>query len=103
MDSLSQHRDIFSPRIQILLGIFRFAVVTLLVILLSGVLVKHVKSRYEKPLVVLAFDNSQSMVQLPDSLEVRRQWQVLSKDLETKLSRDFEVIKLRSVHLLATV
>ncbi len=88
-------RDIFSPRIQILLGIFRFAVVTLLVILLSGVLVKHVKNRYEKPLVVLAFDNSQSMVQLPDSLEVRRQWQVLSKDLETKLTRDFEVIKLR--------
>ncbi len=83
--------DIFDRKIQILLGILRFVVVTILVIVLMGVLIKLTSHRFEKPLVVLALDNSQSMAQLPDSTEIRKNLPGLLKNLESKLAPEFEV------------
>ena len=72
----------------------RFLVVSLLVLLLFQPLLETLETRVEKPVVVLALDNSQSMVSTKDSNDVRINFLNNWKALTEKLGADYEVVPL---------
>ncbi len=87
--------SIFKPLMRRALALLRFAVVTLLCILLMAPLIRKITNRYEKPVVVLAIDNSRSMTASADSVWVKNQIPDVFSRLKASLSKDFRVESLR--------
>jgi hypothetical protein len=73
------------------LAAMRGVVVFLIVVLLIGLLIKSTSSRTEKPIIVLAQDNSSSIPLNSDSAFYRNDYQSLLDEFRTELSGDFEV------------
>lgn len=82
---LYQKKSPWSKRINQLLFGLRFTLVTILCFLLIGPLIKYIKNYIEKPTIVLAIDNSQSIQYGSDTSEVSK----LNNSL-LELTKDFE-------------
>jgi len=72
----------------------RFLVVSVLVLLLFQPLLETIETRVEKPVVVLALDNSQSVVSAKDSNFVRTEFLNNWKGIAEKLGSDYDVVPL---------
>lgn len=91
---LGKSKESWSTQFKVLLASMRFIVVTLLVLLLFQPLLETSETRVEKPVVVLALDNSQSIVSTKDSNFVRTEFLNNWKGLSEKLGADYEVVPL---------
>ena len=69
----------------------RGAAVLIIIVLLIGPLIKSTSSRTEKPIVVIAQDNSSSIPLNSDSAFYRSEYQDQLAELKSTLSGDFEV------------
>ena len=67
-------KESWSTQFKFLLASMRFLVVSVLVLLLFQPLLETLETRVEKPVVVLARDNSQSVVSAKDSNFVRTEF-----------------------------
>lgn len=85
----------FSRRLTILLAVLRTLSVAAIAFLLLSPLVKRVKNRKEKPLVIIAEDNSQSLRYCPDSAFYATDFGGMLDRLSSELSNDFEVQRYR--------
>lgn len=81
----------FSRRLSIFLALLRALSVAAIAFLLLSPLVKRVTSRKEKPLVIIAEDNSQSLRYCPDSAFYASEFNGMLDRLALNLSDDFEV------------
>ena len=70
----------------------RFLVTFLIALLLIGLIFENFVSKKEKPLLFIAQDNSESIVQTKDSTSYRTDYLVKLKGIVEKLSEKFEVI-----------
>ena len=70
---------------------FRFLTVTFLALLLLEPIMESVSTKLEKPIVVLAHDNSESLLLGKDSLYISGEYKDELVKLEKKLSEKFEV------------
>ncbi len=77
--------------INILLGILRGLAVFMLLLLLFGPLLKWIDFTKEKPLLLVAIDNSQSIAHSSDSVFIRNQWQKQLNSLQIALQDAFEI------------
>jgi hypothetical protein len=73
------------------LGIIRFACVTLLALFLLKPLIKTIERTVEKPIIVLAQDNSESIVVGADSSYYRNEYLEQVKQLAASFGEDFDV------------
>lgn len=80
-----------SKAVRVLLGFLRFALVTIIAFLLLGPLVRYFQTEIEPPAIVLALDNSGSMVLNKDSLVVRSQIEQLTANVQSQLGGDYTV------------
>lgn len=78
-----------------LLSLLRFTSVTLLAILLLNPLLKYIDREVRKPQVIVAVDNSSSMVQLKDSATVRGNLPNVVDGINEELSEKYDVINVR--------
>ena len=78
-----------------LLSFLRFASATFLAILLLNPLLKYLDRDIQKPQVILAIDNSSSMVQSRDSASVRDNLPKVEIGLEEGLKEKFDVIRVQ--------
>lgn len=85
----------FSRRLTILMAVLRTLSVAAIAFLLLSPLVKRVKNRKEKPLVIIAEDNSQSLRYCPDSAFYATDFGGMLDRLSSELSNDFEVQRYR--------
>lgn len=74
-----------------LLGFLRFSVVTILAFLILGPLVRYFKTEVEPPTVVLAIDNSNSMVLGADSAKTRAELKTAISELNDKLGANYKL------------
>ena len=79
-----------SQRLNWILGIIRFLSVTLIAMLLLSPLLKSLVTETKKPVIVLAQDNSESILANMDQEQVQN-YQQSFRDLSEKLSQDYEV------------
>lgn len=86
-------KPVFSPRMNILLFALRFLVVLMIAMLLLNPFVKGLQKRSEKPVVLLAHDNSTSLLLNPDSTFYRQQFPELYQQFAEELSAKFQVEK----------
>ncbi|MBQ6956772.1 MAG: hypothetical protein IJP80_09185 [Bacteroidales bacterium] len=84
-------RSDFSPRLSLLLGLLRTLSVAAIAFLLLSPLLKRVANRKEKPLVIIAEDNSQSLRYCPDSAYYVTEFADALDHLAANLGDDFEV------------
>lgn len=75
---------------RILTGL-RFVSIFFLVFLLLEPLIEYATTKVEKPIVVLAYDNSESMIFSKDSIQVKKELKEKLEALKTQLSSDFEL------------
>ncbi len=75
----------------VFLGFLRFALITIIAFLLLGPLVRYFQTDIEPPSIVLALDNSGSMVLSKDSLEVRAQIEQLTASVQNQLGNNYTV------------
>lgn len=80
-----------SKSVRLFLGFLRFALVTIIAFLLLGPLVRYFQTEIEPPAIVIAIDNSGSMVLSKDSLTVREQIQQLTANVQNELGSDYNV------------
>lgn len=81
----------FSRRLTFLLAVIRTLSVATIAFLLLSPLVKRVANRKEKPLVIIAQDNSQSLRYCPDSAYYASEFQESLSRLASNLASDFDV------------
>lgn len=74
-----------------LLGIFRTLTLTLILVLLINPLFRLVTVRVEKPTIVLALDQSESMVSNGDSAYIKSEFVQQWKALADRFSKDYQV------------
>lgn len=75
------------------MGVFRFCSVWLILFLLMGIIVENTEERKEHPLVILAHDNSESIIMNKDSGFYRDAYLTALNELSTGLAEQFEVIE----------
>ena len=85
-------RGTFPLKVRILLAVLRFVVVTLLLFLILGPIVTRRVHEKEKPIVVIAQDNSRSVMLAPDSTFYANDYQSDLKRLEKRLAEKYEVV-----------
>ncbi len=83
---LYQRKPVWGQRLNGLLAVCRFIIVSMLCFLLLGPLVRQFVRSFEKPSVVLAVDNSQSVTLTGDSAALNQHLQKLN-ELATQLRR----------------
>lgn len=87
----NQKTQAFSKTVNGFLGTLRFAVVTVLCFLLLEPLVRYLTTEIESPIIVVATDNSSSMVMGPDSVKNRTEVSQALAKLNEELATKFEV------------
>lgn len=83
----------FSGSLLWFLSVFRFLAVSLIAFLLLSPMVKTIIRTTEKPTVVIAIDNSRSMIMGPDSSFVKNSLQEQLNKLSSELGDDFTISK----------
>jgi hypothetical protein len=91
---LGTSKESWSTQFKFLLASMRFIVVSLLVLMLFQPLLETIETRIEKPIVVLALDNSQSIVSAKDSNFIQTEFLNSWKGIAEKLGSDYEVVPL---------
>ena len=86
----------WGKKVNYLLTVFRFVLVSILCFLLVGPILKQFKNRVEKPSVVLAIDNSLSLGEVTDSVALRQDLQRVW-DLGTSLADLNHEVEYRSL------
>lgn len=82
-----------SKNIKLLLSGFRFFTTLIIAILLLGVILENFISKTEKPLVFIAHDNSESIIQTKDSTFYLEDFPDDLKALSKDLSESYEIIE----------
>ncbi len=80
--------------IKIAMAVFRFTVVTLLAFLLLSPMIKTIFHEVEKPIVIVAQDNSKSILIGKDSAFYRKDYPELMNSLIKNLAKDYDVKQL---------
>lgn len=83
----------FSTWLLYLLASIRFLLTSLLCILLLAPLFQHLKKIVEDPIVILAHDNSSSILMIEDSNYYRTEYRKSLKQLQKNLSKDYELVE----------
>jgi len=83
--------DIESKGLNNALMILRFVFVFCILFLILGPIVKTSVKKTEKPIVVIAIDNSSSLISTKDSLKVKNEFPGMISSLEKDLSFDYDV------------
>ena len=81
----------FHPLIKFLISLLRFVTVSVLAFFLLEPLIKNSFIETEKPIVVLAQDNSESLVTKGDTSFYKTNWPNQLQELSSRLQDDFEV------------
>lgn len=81
----------FSKRITIILSSLRFLSLTLLSFLLLSPMIKTIKRSVVKPSIIIAVDNSSSMVLNKDSAYYRNEFIDYLEELKSDLEKDYDV------------
>ncbi len=76
---------------QKLLAALRFIVVSCLAFFLLSPVLIHYKNETQKPIIILAHDNSESLLNNNDSPFYKNEWQKQWRDIKAKLSNDYDV------------
>lgn len=76
---------------QKLLALIRFIVVSFLAFFLLSPVLIHFKNETQKPIIILAHDNSESMLNNKDSQFYKSEWQKQWIEIKTKLSNEYDV------------
>jgi len=74
-----------------LLFILRFCSVSLISLFLLSIFLKQLKNETQNPIILLAIDNSSSMVMQKDSLEIKKTLLIKLETLKKNISKNFEV------------
>ncbi len=74
-----------------LLFISRFVSITLISLFLLSILLKQVTNETQNPVILLAIDNSSSMVMQKDSLNVKKDFLARLEEFKKNISKKFEV------------
>jgi len=82
-----------SKALKWLMAILRFSFVWLILFLLMGIIIENIEERKENPLIILAHDNSESVVMTKDSTFYRNQYLTDLKNLSADLGETYEVIE----------
>ena len=81
-----------SKQIKLLLSVIRFTTVFIISLLLLGITLEHFISKTEKPLIFIAHDVSESIIQNKDSSFIKNEYQASLNILSTQLEEKFDVI-----------
>ncbi|UZR96037.1 VWA domain-containing protein [Chondrinema litorale] len=87
----------WSTKTNLMLASFRFLLVFIICLILLGPYVKQVKNFYEKPVVVLAVDNSQSIPLVTDSVKLQETVKQLDA-LSTKLGENEYDVEIHALN-----
>ena len=87
----------WSTKTNLMLASFRFLLVFIICLILLGPYVKQVKNFYEKPVVVLAVDNSQSIPLVTDSVKLHETVKQLDA-LSTKLGENEYDVEIHALN-----
>lgn len=85
-------KEISSSKRWILVAL-RFSGLSILGVLLIGILVKSTTLETDRPSIITIYDNSSSMLNYEDSLDVKNQSLELTKSLDDRFSDQFDVLK----------
>ena len=88
---MGRRRSVFESRTLWVLTALRFVAVTVIACLLLAPLVKRAMNQHEKPIIVVAQDNSQSVVLCKDSAYYRGDYARAMERLVKELRKDYEV------------
>lgn len=77
-----ERNESFRPLARWLLATARFVAVSVLAFLLLSPMVRTLRTTREKPLIVMAMDNSSSIVVSEDSAALTQSWEALARELE---------------------
>lgn len=83
--------NLFSYRTKIFLALLRFGLLFIIGVLLLNFYSKFFKEEYIKPSLILAVDNSASMIHSKDSLQVKNFFQTTWTQWKEKLQQKFDV------------
>lgn len=81
-----------SKALRAALAVLRFGTVTILVFFLLGPLIRYYSTEVDQPVVVLATDNSSSLILGKDSIGNREQIEALQSELHANLGDNFELV-----------
>ncbi|MBE0640064.1 MAG: hypothetical protein IH598_16230 [Bacteroidales bacterium] len=84
-------KEDFNPLVTKSLAVFRFIAITMISFLLLNPMLKSLFRNYEKPLVILAQDNSESLLINSDSVFYTGDYQDRIADLVSRLEQDYTV------------
>ena len=76
-----------SKKVKFFLSAIRFISVLIISILLIGIIIEHFVSKTEKPIVFIAHDISESIVQNKDSSFIRNEYPIQLTKLKCKIGR----------------
>ena len=93
---LYSKKTLWSQKVNRLLAVFRFLTVSIVCFLLLGPLLNQIQFFFEKPIVVLAVDNSSSLPSAYDSLEFQSLKDQINNFSDELASLDYE-LKIRSL------
>lgn len=85
--------QLFGRKTTVLLAVLRFVSVSAIAFLLLSPLVRREQNHREKPLVIIAQDNSKSLDYTPDSAYYHTAFQDELQTLERQLEDDYEVVR----------
>ncbi len=74
-----------------LLFVLRFCSVTLISLFLLSIFLKQLKNETQNPVILIAIDNSSSMVMQKDSLKIKKDLLAKIETLKNNISKNFEV------------
>jgi hypothetical protein len=80
--------------IKYILAGFRFFSIAFILLLLLNIFLKQLKNETQNPIIILAVDNSSSIIQNKDSSFIKGEFQTKIKLLEKNLSEKFEIKKI---------
>ena len=84
--------DDVSKKIKLLLGTLRFVTIFIVSILLLGIILEYFVSKTEKPLIFIAHDNSESILQTKDSAFIKNQYKTDLNLLKENLKEKYDVV-----------
>jgi len=69
----------------------RFFSITIITLFLLSIFLKQVKNETQNPIIIVAIDNSSSIVMQKDSLEIKKDFLLKLANLKNSISKNFEV------------
>jgi hypothetical protein len=84
-------RNEFSRSLKIILGIFRAVIISIIAFLLLNPLIRSVSRFVEKPVIIFAQDNSESIIRGADSVYFLNQYNIEIQKLLENLETDYQV------------